>query len=73
MTIFELPPGYGPEQVENQGTVSNGQIGYVKIISSGPVFSEGGGGSSFETNAKQWLSLDGISFRCAPSGQNGCP
>ena len=26
-----------------------------------------------EANAKEWISLDGISFRCAPSGFGGCP
>ncbi len=25
------------------------------------------------TNLAVWLTLDGISWRCAPSGQNGCP
>ena len=68
-TIFSLPSGYRPAKQELISTLTNGAPGQVGIsadqvkIESPTTFA----------SAKSWISLDGFSFRCAPSGQNGCP
>jgi hypothetical protein len=68
--IFILPPGYRPAQQEVHATLSNHVLGRVNVFGSGAI--------SFEfpttwSDAHQWIVLDGISFRCAPSGADGCP
>ena len=74
--IFTLPAGYRPAKREVHVTLTNNALGRVAV--DGPDLGLGGGAVLIETpttfaNAEQWISLDGISFRCAPSGQNGCP
>jgi hypothetical protein len=76
--IFNLPPGYRPARREVFATITNGALGRVNV--AGPVFNPNHGAGAVhvetpttEANASAWLSLDGISFRCAPSGSNGCP
>jgi hypothetical protein len=73
--IFILPPGYRPAQQEVHATLSNHVLGRVNVFGPGASIS---GGVSFEFpttwgDAHQWIVLDGISFRCAPAGSNGCP
>ena len=66
--IFTLPVGHRPARREVLATITNGVFGRINIDSDGLV--------KYDTsvaNAKEWISLDGISFRCAPSGQGGCP
>jgi hypothetical protein len=66
--IFILPAGYRP------GPASAGQIfaatandAFATVyILGGSVYAQAG-------DADQWISLDGISFRCQPSGFSGCP
>jgi hypothetical protein len=68
--IFFLPPGYAPAQQEVHATLSNHVLGRVNV------FADGGVSFEFPTtwsDAHQWIVLDGISFRCAPSGADGCP
>jgi hypothetical protein len=67
-SIFELPPGYS----------SDGELWF-------PISADGGAASvyifrsqflNYATGgvpANGRLSLDGVSWRCAPSGVNGCP
>ena len=76
--IFNLPAGYRPAAREVFATLTNSELGRVNV--AGPVVNanQGAGAVSIdppttEVNAKQWLMLDGISFRCAPSGSDGCP
>jgi hypothetical protein len=69
--IFGLPDGYLPARREVFATLTNNALGRINVDASP-------GGVSIDppttfANAKEWVSLDGISFRCAPSGQNGCP
>jgi hypothetical protein len=78
MVIFNLPVGYRPARREVLATITNGALGRVNV--DGPAIDPNqGAGAVFveppttEANAQAWLSLDGISFRCAPSGSNGCP
>lgn len=75
--IFTLPPGYRPLGDENQ-LVSNGPIDtntntvatIVVVRSDAGIFS---GQVTFSGGNQQDVFIDGISFRCAPSEQNGCP
>jgi hypothetical protein len=68
---FQMPPGYRTAQDASHRIY---ELGMRSDGSAAPVFIEAGnvnidhsvtGGSVF--------SLEGITFRCAPSGQNGCP
>src|SRR5262245_4614153 len=75
--LFSLPPGYQPEHNEALATTSNNAAARINVKHQG--FNNGMGSVEIEpgfptvANAKQWVSLDGISFRCGPSGQDGCP
>jgi hypothetical protein len=76
--IFRLPAGYRPARREVHVTLTNGALGRISI--DGPALTPGLGAGAVSidppttfANAEQWISLDGISFRCAPSGSNGCP
>jgi hypothetical protein len=70
-TIFTLPPGYRPPVVENisalkyVGTDTSQEMVILRDGSVGPIFSGSTAGSDY--------SLDGVAFRCGPSGKNGCP
>ena len=71
--VTVLPAGYRPANFEHhQVAVNNGyNTGMVIIYPSGEV--------AFQSLISDWnqakagLYLDGITFRCAPAGQNGCP
>lgn len=67
-TIFTLPAGSRPGKLEHLATVAADAFGAVNIEPNGDVTAVAG-------NFAQpgWISLDGLTFRCAPSGQNGCP
>jgi hypothetical protein len=74
--IFTLPPGYRSAKRDVHVTLTNSKLGRVSV--DGPDLGLGGGAVLVETpstifDAQEWVSLDGISFRCAPSGQDGCP
>ena len=70
-TIFRLPDGYRPAEFREVHVVlTNGALGRVNIDLDGRVRIES---PTTFNNARQWLSLDGISFRCGQSGVNGCP
>jgi hypothetical protein len=64
--IFDLPAGYHPAKNDTQATVSNDHFARVEVDSDGAVHPLAGAD-------KAWFSLDGITFRCAPSGSDGCP
>lgn len=65
--IFDLPAGYRPMERHLFTVLSNGVAARVDVSPSSRVEYISGG------DPYQWLSLDGITFRCAPSGANGCP
>jgi hypothetical protein len=76
--IFTLPDGYRPAAREVNISLSSGALARVNVDSSSSPFDEGVGAVAVDVpttlaNAKDWLSLDGITFRCAPSGISGCP
>jgi hypothetical protein len=67
-TIFTLPAGYRPGGQEIQPVMhSSGTARRLNINPDGTVVIE-----DLPSNG-EWISLDGITFRCAPSGANGCP
>jgi hypothetical protein len=70
--IFTLPAGYAPEQEQifpqdGQPTSADNapEPERIAVEANGDVFLSAG----LHRNA----NLDGIAFRCAPSGANGCP
>jgi hypothetical protein len=75
-TLFFVPDGYAPALDETFPARSDGADVLIRVVSSGS------GGSSGGVWVPNRLSvgaigeavyLDGISWRCAPSGVNGCP
>ena len=78
VVIFTLPAGYRPVADENQVTsnmpVDSGPWGLATITivrSNAPPFS--GQVTFMDGDFQHGLFLDGISFRCAPAGADGCP
>jgi hypothetical protein len=73
-TIFTLPPGFRPAERQFQATLagggSYGGFGTVIIAPGGDVSA---GTGDVTASSFGYMALNGISFRCAPSGQNGCP
>jgi hypothetical protein len=74
--IFRLPAGYRPAARAAYAVQSG--TGASRVDVDGPEFVSGFGlgavvaqGSASAANA--FVTLDGISFRCAPSGSDGCP
>ena len=59
--------------------LSNNSPGRVNVDADNGDYNDFEGEVSIEDgfptfgNAQAWVSLDGISFRCAPSGSGGCP
>jgi len=68
LMIFDLPAGYRPALPEVFTVTSNDAFGtiYIGDIDAGSVRLQAG-------SPAVWASLDGLSFRCEPSGSNGCP
>lgn len=67
-TIFQLPDGYRPSASSHFPVFDGGdEIIHVAIGGTGNVTYSG------LPNNRNTIVLDGITFRCAPSGQNGCP
>jgi hypothetical protein len=70
--IFDLPPGYRPPNAEIQTGIANSAPILVEIL---PVSENIGDGGIFTITDQPGdrVSIDGITFRCGPSGQDGCP
>ena len=71
LRIATLPVGYRPDAQWVFPTVSDNEPGRVDVKATGNV--EIASGFPAFADAMVYVSLDGISFRCAPSGANGCP
>ena len=69
--VFDLPAGYRPSERWLVPTVSANKPGRLDVLPNGRVQIQSG----FPAwgDALQWVSLDGVTFRCGPSGENGCP
>jgi hypothetical protein len=67
-TIFNLPAGDRPGfQGVMAGIDSSGSARRLDV--------DAGGAVNLDVLASdgEWISLDGLTFRCAASGSNGCP
>jgi hypothetical protein len=66
--LFTLPKGYRPSNTlwETAGNTGGGGLTGVGISSDGGV-------TPLDVLHGQTATVDGISFRCSPSGHNGCP
>jgi len=65
-TIFVLPPGYRPPAFRDEAAVNNGLFMELTIDEHGDVAPPAASDGAI-------VSLDGITFRCGPTGKNGCP
>jgi hypothetical protein len=76
--IFNLPAGYRPDKTMVVTGTTDGASPpanptmYIIGTNSQPAVGTPGDLFAFSVG-NAWVSLDQISFRCAPSGQNGCP
>jgi hypothetical protein len=69
-SLFTLPPGYAPPLAEIFPGAT--QLGATTIqVTSQRHHDLAGPGPALAAN--QYITLDGISFRCEPSGVSGCP
>jgi hypothetical protein len=66
--IMTLPPGYRPASVEHQPGLAGSNFTEVKPVEIWEEF-----GYVITPSEQRYVALDGITFRCAPSGQDGCP
>ena len=75
--IFTLPLGYRPAKRLTDIALASGHLARIDV--DGPGLSGQPAGSvsvdypTDSADVSSYLSLNGISFRCAPSGQDGCP
>lgn len=74
--VFDLPPGFRPGEIENHPSIGN--FSSPESVRTRTIAIHPDGRVRVATGA--WLDdrtdpvyLDGITFRCAPSGQDGCP
>jgi hypothetical protein len=70
--IFSLPDGYRPAASEHQpglrfGPTTGAELTTFEVRTDGEVGADG------VHESDEVIFLDGVSFRCAPSGSNGCP
>ena len=71
VNVGGMPAGYAPEQRALFTVSSNNAPGRVDVLANGTISAFPG--YPTYANMEQWVSLDGISWRCGPSGANGCP
>jgi hypothetical protein len=69
--IFTLPSGYRPAKQNLFAVLANNVPTRLDVLIDGDVRIYSPPASFGDTGA--FLQLDGVSFRCAPSGQSGCP
>jgi hypothetical protein len=65
--MFVLPLGYRPAMLEILSQQSSAGALEVDVSANGNV------DPNPAMAANNWVSLDGIVFRCGPAGSNGCP
>jgi hypothetical protein len=71
-TIWYLELGYGPARAATFPSQTDDGATHVRVAASGGGFSNVMVVGALPA-ASEAVYLDGISFRCGPSGQNGCP
>lgn len=67
--VFRLPAGYRPSQQEIFMVLNNNAPARIDVSPDGAITA----GTSNIGVELSYTSLSGLSFRCAPSGQDGCP
>ena len=73
-SVFVLPRGYRPQRREQMPVVGNHPD--LSVYIDGPKLTDAPAGSvsiAGDLADNDYVSIDGISFRCAPAGVNGCP
>jgi hypothetical protein len=73
-SVFVLPRGYRPQRRESMPVV--GANPDLSVFIDGPALTEAPAGSvsiAGDIGDISYVSIGGISFRCAPAGVNGCP
>jgi hypothetical protein len=65
--IFVLPPGFRPAKGATEGADAN-----ANVLKELDVFTDGQVRLNLSSDGDA-VRLDGLSFRCGPSGKNGCP
>lgn len=66
--IYTLPEGYRPAFTEAFGALtSTSSPTGVNVAPNGDIVAR------WNVQQRDWVSFSGITFRCAPSGVNGCP
>jgi hypothetical protein len=77
--FFKLPAGYRPAKVAVFAGMTNGtgtapeEPLRIDINTPGATNGLVGSGSEGGLAMGHWATLEGISFRCSPSGSDGCP
>ena len=66
-------PGYRSENRELFTISANHKPGRIDVHANGWLELATVANYPAFADAERWFSLDGISYRCGPSGQNGCP
>lgn len=68
-TIFTLPPGFRPEELIAMTSSVSTNSNTIRVNAS----PNGGVSLTASPVSPGQVYLDGLSFRCGPAGQNGCP
>ena len=71
--LSAIPGGYRPANREVLTISSADKPGRLDVTSLGRLILGAPGSYPSWADAKTWISLDGVSYRCGPSGENGCP
>jgi hypothetical protein len=71
-TIFNLPLGFRPAQPGDLAFVARAEVAGGGAFPD-TLFVDSSAGAVVPEAPAARISLDGVSFRCAPSGSNGCP
>jgi hypothetical protein len=73
-TIFSLPAGYRPAAFQNhlviEGNATNTNVVTISDTTGAVSLADLAGNP---VNGSEFITLDGITFRCGPSGVDGCP
>ena len=72
--VFNLPAGFRPEGRAFFAAATSVNIGATDAVALARLTVQTSGDVETDFPASdEWVSLNGIVFRCGPAGQNGCP
>jgi hypothetical protein len=72
-TFFQLPAGYRPGTLENHVVVEANAVDTNVVTVTPATGAVGLADLAGNPPKEEFVTLDGITFRCGPSGENGCP